>query len=243
MSSRNIVSSRSGTRTREQQRVARGVLSCPIDDLTAADVGREKLRSAPNHVETDDRAAGETEQRELARTWSRARASSTTRKPSSTSRATVVASAPDFANVKPAARLIPLHERELAFPVGKERREGREAGARPADEQQRGIASIGPAQREPLGHAVDVYECAVVDGLHGSLPLYCAALAARQTKRPPPECGGGPETLLNSEPIVSARRTERQALTSAKRLALARTAAARYSVRPAPPPYLSMLSA
>ena len=33
------------------------------------------------------------------------------------------------------ARLIPLHERELSFPFGKERREGREAGARSAKEQ------------------------------------------------------------------------------------------------------------
>jgi hypothetical protein len=184
------------TRALEQQRIAQRVLACPVDELTGTDVCREALGTPLEHVQTDDRAAGNAKRRDPRRTELGADelrdAHAVSRQPldrEGTCRGVAV-----LAKCEAGTGLIPVHDCEITLPRRKERRERGITEARPTDDEERGVAAIRTADREPLRHTVDVGEKTRVDGKRLCLITHLRLLKARvrKTKRPAPTFGAGP---------------------------------------------------
>jgi hypothetical protein len=122
-------------------------LTRPIDDLAAADVGRKKLGPPLDHVESDDRAAGQAQQCEPSNAEHRTR---NLGGPDAVDHEPFDAQRPGrgiavLAERSAGAGLVPVDEREVSLPRREERRERAEGGAGPAHDHERRIASVGAA--------------------------------------------------------------------------------------------------
>src|SRR5262249_4987620 len=143
-------------------------------DLAAADVRGEEVRPALDHVQADDRAAGRAQQRELAVPEP---AAGEVRGGDTVAGESLDAQRTDARTVLalPRARtgLTPVAERVALLPRRDEWRPDarRRAGAR--HDQERRIAHVGAADRDPLLDTVDGHERAFVDRRPARVKVLC----------------------------------------------------------------------